>query len=70
MRLMLYLLLILAAVPLLGIAQESENIQIVRAMTQAINDRDLDGLDKFIASNVVRHSAATPDPSIHRDTQN
>ena len=40
-------------------ADEAENIKIVAAMVDAINDRDLDRLDLLIAPNVVRHSAAT-----------
>ena len=42
-------------------ADEAENVRIAIAMTAAINARDLDGLDEFIAPDVVRHSAATPD---------
>jgi len=40
-------------------AQDSENIQIARAMTEAINNRDLAGLAEFVSADVVRHSAAT-----------
>ena len=41
-------------------ADEADNIQAVRDMTEAINNRDLDALDALISANVVRHSAATP----------
>jgi len=41
-------------------ADEADNIQAVRDMTEAINNRDLDALDGLISANVVRHSAATP----------
>ena len=43
------------------VADEAENVRIVSAMIEAINDRDLDGLENVVAQNVVRHSAATPD---------
>jgi len=41
-------------------ADETDNVQMVRAMTEAINSRDLGALDAIVAPNVVRHSAATP----------
>lgn len=41
-------------------ADESRNIQMVVAMTEAINSRDLNALDAFVSADVVRHSAATP----------
>ncbi len=40
-------------------ADELENVRIATAMTDAINARDLDALDEFIAQDVIRHSAAT-----------
>jgi len=40
-------------------ADELENVRIATAMTDAINARNLDALDKFVAPDVVRHSAAT-----------
>ena len=40
---------------------EPENVRIVTAMIEAVNDRDLDGLDDIVAQDVVRHSAATPE---------
>ena len=41
-------------------AEESKNVLVVRAMTAAINDRNLDALSDFVAQDVVRHSGATP----------
>jgi len=40
-------------------ADELENVRIATAMTDAINARNLDALDNFVAPDVVRHSAAT-----------
>ena len=40
-------------------AADSENIEIAKAMTEAINNRDLAGLAEFVSADVVRHSAAT-----------
>ena len=40
-------------------AGEVENIRVVTAMVEAINDRDLDRLDTLVADDIVRHSAAT-----------
>ena len=40
-------------------AGELENIRVVTAMVEAINDRDLDRLDTLVADDIVRHSAAT-----------
>jgi len=37
-----------------------DGTKIVTAMTEAINARDLDRLDEFVAENIVRHSNATP----------
>jgi len=54
------LIFLITFIPSLGIAGEAENIQIVQAMTEAINNRNLKALDDLVASNVVRHSAATP----------
>lgn len=33
---------------------------VVRGMTDAINDRDLDALDVWVARDLRRHSGATP----------
>jgi predicted ester cyclase len=41
------------------LAGEAENVRVVSAMVEAINDRDLDRLDTLIAADVARHSAAT-----------
>lgn len=38
----------------------SENKQVVRRMTEAINNREFDLLDELIAPDLRRHSAATP----------
>jgi steroid delta-isomerase-like uncharacterized protein len=46
------------------LAGEAENIQIVRSMAEAINERDLDALDNLVAQDVVRHSAATADVTV------
>lgn len=53
------LLVVMLALPCL--ADEVENIRIATAMTDAINARDLGALDSFVAPDVLRHSAATPD---------
>lgn len=36
------------------------NLEVVRAMVDAVNRRDLDALDGLIATDLHRHSAATP----------
>lgn len=59
---MLLLSAFVCAMPCL--ADEAENIQIARSMVEAINDRDLDRLDRLIAPNIVRHSAATAGISV------
>jgi len=45
-------------------ANELSNVEVVKAMTEAINDRDLDALDAFVSPNLVRHSAATPELNV------
>jgi predicted ester cyclase len=55
-----YVLVLLIAISLPCIADESSNVEVVKAMTEAINDRNLDSLDAFVSPNLVRHSAATP----------
>jgi predicted ester cyclase len=40
------------------------NLELVRQMTEAINRRDFDALDAIVASDVRRHSAATPDVDV------
>jgi predicted ester cyclase len=42
------------------IADETDNVEVVKAMTEAINNRDLKALDAFVSTDVVRHSASTP----------
>lgn len=39
---------------------EEANVATFRAMTDAINARDLDALDALVAEDVVRHSQSTP----------
>jgi steroid delta-isomerase-like uncharacterized protein len=41
-------------------ADVTDNVRVVAAMTEAINNRDLAALDTFVSQDVVRHSAATP----------
>ena len=53
--------LLLAMLTLPCMADEVNNVRIATAMTDAINARDLDSLDSFVAPDVLRHSAATPD---------
>jgi predicted ester cyclase len=50
---------LLAAPPVQAEASE-RNVEIVRRMTEAINQRDLDALDDLVAADVQRHCAATP----------
>lgn len=52
-------LLLLAAA--CGSDRVEANKEIVRRMTEAINERDFDALDDLVAADLVRHSAATPD---------
>ena len=51
------LLALVLALPCL--AGEVENVRIATAMTDAINARNLDALDEYVAPDVIRHSAAT-----------
>lgn len=46
-----------------AVAQSSEeaNKASLRAMTDAVNARDLDALEEFIAEDLVRHSQSTPE---------
>jgi steroid delta-isomerase-like uncharacterized protein len=61
MRLLMTALLIstLFSLPCLA-DQAADNVQVVKDMTPAINDRDFDALENFIAADVVRHSNSTP----------
>jgi predicted ester cyclase len=56
----LYALVILAVCTLPCKADETDNVRVVSAMIEAINSRNLGGLDAIVSPNVVRHSAATP----------
>lgn len=64
MRISSLLTSLLLAGPLTGsaVAQSVEdgNKAVVRAMVEAINERDLDRLDGLVAPDVVRHSQSTP----------
>jgi steroid delta-isomerase-like uncharacterized protein len=61
MRLFLVLMAILAVLPVASHAGSADdNVKIVEAMTEAINVRNFDALDKLIATDVKRHCAATP----------
>jgi len=60
MRLIICTLFIFLFNPSVGIADESENVEVVRAMIEVVNNRNLSALDGLVASDVVRHSAATP----------
>jgi steroid delta-isomerase-like uncharacterized protein len=42
-------------------SQIEENKAVARRAVEALNNRDLDMLDEFIAKNYVRHSQATPE---------
>jgi predicted ester cyclase len=56
----LYVLALLIVFSAPGVADEMSNVEVVKAMTEAINDRNLDALDAFVSPNLIRHSAATP----------
>ena len=65
MRLFLVLIAILSVFAAASYAGSAEdNVKIVTAMTAAINERNLDALDKYIAADVKRHCAATPDVKV------
>jgi len=51
--------LLLAALPAAADSVE-RNVETVRRMAEAINERDLDALDELVSASVRRHSAATP----------
>ena len=51
--------LLLAALPAAADSVE-RNVETVRRMAEAINDRNLDALDELVSASVRRHSAATP----------
>ena len=53
--------LVLFAFTVSGVAgDQPDSVTVARAMVDAINQRDLEGLDAWVAEDVVRHSAATP----------
>jgi len=52
-------LALLAALPV-QTASGERNVEIVRSMTEAINQRDLDALGELVAADIRRHCAATP----------
>ena len=56
----IYALVMIAVCTLPCKADESDNVQIVSAMIEAINSRNLGALDALVSPNVVRHSAAAP----------
>jgi len=45
-------------------SQTEANKELVRRMTEAINQRDFDALDELVAADLQRHSAATPDVTV------
>ena len=49
-----------ASTSLSASAIEPGNIQVVKEMAAAINERNLDALDDLVSEDVVRHSGATP----------
>lgn len=52
-------LLLILVISIASHADEADNVRVVTAMVESINDRDLDRLDQFVSPNIVRHSAAT-----------
>jgi predicted ester cyclase len=54
------LILLLALFSAPGGASESENVELVKAMAEMINARELESLHTIVAEDVVRHSGATP----------
>ena len=41
-------------------APTDDGTAVVRAMMEAVDSRNLDGLDSLVSADVVRHSNATP----------
>ncbi len=60
MLIRLAFLLVLALSYSTSFANDDQNIEIVRTMTDLINQRDLDSLGTVVADDLVRHSDATP----------
>lgn len=52
-----------------GAGDAEQNKQIVRRMVEAVNARDFAALDGVVASDVQRHSAATPGVEVHSREQ-
>jgi steroid delta-isomerase-like uncharacterized protein len=60
-RAILFTALFMATLPCASAeAESSVAVDTVRAMVEAINNRDFDALDAVVAEDVQRHSAATP----------
>jgi len=57
---LLQILAVLVVCSIPCMADEADNVQVVKDMTEAINSRNLGALDAFVSPDVVRHSAATP----------
>ena len=64
MKVFTFLLLAALSCAMPCLADEAGNIETARAMVEAINARELGRLDRLIAPDVVRHSAATAGVSI------
>ncbi len=60
MRRMILAFLLAGVFSLPCAADDAANIRNAKAMMSAINARDLSALDEFIAPDMLRHSAATP----------
>jgi len=60
MLIRLVFLLVLALSHSTSFANDDQNIEIVRTMTDLINQRNLDALGTVVADDLVRHSDATP----------
>ena len=58
-RAVIALVLLSVAVPAIA-GEQAATVTAARAMVNAINQRDLEGLGTWVAEDVVRHSAATP----------
>ncbi len=59
------ILIILGLVPSHVVAHDGDAaLEIVLAMTAAVNAGDFEALDGLVSPNVVRHSAATPDVTV------
>ena len=45
-------------------AEENNNVQVVKDMIAAVNNRNLDVLDAYISQDIIRHSGATPNVKV------